>query len=267
MNTDEIAVVLEEIAPRSLAESWDNVGWQVRIPGEKVSGILISLDVTPDVIEEAVSSGCNLVFAHHPSLFRPISSLDVATPLGAMIERLLRHRVSVWAAHTNLDVVPGGTSFALGRALGLEDLAVLSPVDRPGYGGATLGFGAVGSLPGEMSTAEIARAAAKMVSSPVCQMAGQSGRRHSRVAVMGGSGGSFIPAVLGCDATLFITADVRYHEAQDAVARGLDLVVLDHFATEYPVLESVGAWLLGRLPDLPVHVATAPSTPWVIVEP
>jgi dinuclear metal center YbgI/SA1388 family protein len=267
MNTDEVAPALEEIAPRFLAESWDNVGWQVRAPGQDLSGILLTLDVTVETVAEAVRTDCNLIFAHHPTLFKPVSSLDMASPLGLLLEQLIRHRISVWAAHTNLDLVPEGTSFALARALGLEDLTVLAAVERPGYGGAGLGFGAVGSLPATLSTADIARAAARRVASPVCQVAGQPGRLHSRVAVMGGSGGSFIGDAAASAATLFITADVRYHEAQDAVTRGLDLVVLDHFATEYPVLESVRDRLQRRLAGLPVRVAAAPSTPWVIVEP
>jgi dinuclear metal center YbgI/SA1388 family protein len=267
MDTDDIAPVLEEIAPRFLAESWDNVGWQVRMPGEELSGILLTLDVTAATVEEAAGSGCNLIFAHHPTLFKPINSLDMASPLGSLLEQLIRHRISVWAAHTNLDVVTEGTSFALARALGLEAATVLAPVERPGYEGGELGFGAVGSLPDARSTAEIALDAARRIASPICQVAGQPGRMHSRVAAMGGSGGSFIADALRGAATLFITADVRYHEAQDAVARGLDLVVLDHFATEYPVLESVRDRLQRRLAGLPVRVAAAPSTPWVIVEP
>ena len=266
MNTDIIAPVLDEMAPRQLAESWDNVGWQVRIPDQQVSGVLVTLDVTAEAVNEAVRSGCNLIFAHHPPLFRAVSSIDLASPLGYLLELILRNRISVWAAHTNLDVVPEGTSSALAQSLGLGDVSVLSRVDRAGSDGGTVGYGAVGTLRTGATTAEIAREAAKMLSSPVCQVAGRLDRQHSRVAVMGGSGGSFVGDVLRSDATLFITADVRYHDAQDAVARGLDLVVLDHFATEYPVLAWVRSWLQGRLPGLPVIIAAATSTPWVEID-
>ena len=89
---------------------------------------------------------------------------------------------------------------------------------------------------------------------------------HQRVAVVGGSGTSFLGDVVRSGATLFITADVRYHDCQEAVARGLDLVILDHFATERPVLEVVRQRLEERLPGLPIQVATTPSTPYVSVK-
>ncbi|MHB1159052.1 MAG: Nif3-like dinuclear metal center hexameric protein [Chloroflexota bacterium] len=364
MDTDSIGPVLEEMVPSSLAESWDNVGWQVRIPGQPVTGILLTLDVTAGVVDEAVRSGCNLLFAHHPLLFKPVKSLDLGSPLGTVLTRLIRHGISVWAAHTNLDLLPDwGTSFALAAAMGLADVRLLARVERPEYKivvyvppshaeavkeamaeagagrigdyshcfwqvlgtgqfrpeqGATpylgsvgqeerveefrvegvvpqsrlravleamrrshpyeevacdllplsnsvtpYGFGAVGSLPSPRSTSEIARDAAARLSSAVCQVAGDPNRVHQRVAAMGGSGSSFLGEAARSGATLFITADVRYHDCQDAVARGLDLVILDHFATERPVLDLVRGQLERRLPDILVAMATTPSTPYV----
>lgn len=266
MNTDEAGAVLEEIAPRHLAESWDNVGWQVRVPGQPVTGILLTLDVTPATVEEATSHGLNLIISHHPTLFRPVSSLDLSSPVGSLLDQLLRSRVSVWASHTNLDAAPEGTSFALARSLGMENLSVLARVDRPLFTGGVAGFGAVGNIGGVSTTVEFARRAARTLSSPVCQVAGQPDRQHRRVAVVGGSGRSFLGDVLRSGATLFLTADVRYHDAQEAIARGLDLIVLDHYATEYPILGRVKSWLETRLPGLTVIVSTSPSTPWVDIE-
>ncbi|MGE5618633.1 MAG: Nif3-like dinuclear metal center hexameric protein [Sphingomonadaceae bacterium] len=368
MDTDSIGPVLEEMVPNSLAESWDNVGWQVKLPGKPITGILLTLDVTEGVVDEAARSGCNLVFAHHPLLFRPLKSLDLGSPLGTVISRLLHHEISVWVAHTNLDLLPAwGTSFALAEALGLSDVRLLARVERPDYKivvyvppshveavknamaeagaghignyshcfwqvlgtgqfrpeeGSTpylgavgqeerveehrvegvvpqsrlravldamrsahpyeeiaydllplsnsvtpYGFGAVGSLPYPRPTAEIARDAAAKLSSAVCQVGGDPNRLHQRVAVMGGSGSSFLGEAARSGATLFITADVRYHDCQDAVARGLDLVILDHYATERPVLDSVRERLERRLAGVPVAMSTTQSTPYVRVWP
>ncbi len=367
MDTDSIGALLDEMVPISLAESWDNPGWQVRIPGQAVSGVLLTLDVTAGVAEEAARLGCNLLFAHHPLLFKPLKSLDLGAPTGSLVGQLVQKGISVWAAHTNLDVMPWGTSFALAEALGLSEVRLLSRVDRPEYKivvyvppshaealknamaeagagrignyshcfwqvlgtgqfrpeegahpylgsvggeekveeyrvegvvphtrlGAVLegmrkahpyeeiaydllpmanrvtpfGFGAVGTLPSPRPTGQLARDAASRLSSTVCQVAGDPKRTHQRVAVVGGSGSSFLGDVVKSGATLFITADVRYHDAQEAVARGLDLVILDHFATERPVLEAVQQRLEQRLPDLPVRIGTAPSSPYVSIEP
>ncbi len=366
MNTDGIGSILEQIAPPSLAESWDNPGWQVRLPGRDVTGILLTMDATTGVLKEASGRGCNLVFSHHPLLFKPLKSLDLSTHIGSIVGHAVGEGISVWAAHTNLDVLPEGTSFALGRALGLRDMKLLAPVERPDYklvvyvppdhleavkdamaeagaghigdysrcfwqtmgtgqfrpeSGATpyvgavgqdqrldeyrleavvpqfrlaavleamrlahpyeevaydllplsnrvsrFGYGAVGDLPSEKPTAEIARWAAQTLSSALCTVAGESARVHRRVAVVGGSGGAFMGDALRQGATLFITADVRYHDSQEAVARGLDLVILDHYATERPVLDGVRDRLQALLPDVPVLVATTPSTPYVSVE-
>lgn len=363
MDTDAIGAVLEDMYPASLAESWDNVGWQIRVPGQPVSGILLALDVTPGVVEEAVRLGCNLIFAHHPMLFKTVSSLDLGSPPGSLVGQIIRGGISVWAAHTNLDVMPGGTSFALAEALGLQGVELLSRVDRKEYKlvvyvpashvevvknamaeagagrigdyshcfwqvlgtgqfkpeegaapylgavgqeerveefrvegvvpqtrlGAVLdalrrvhpyeeiaydllplanrvnpcGFGAVGSLASPSATAQIARDAATRLSSPICVVAGNPDRTHQRVAVVGGSGGSLIPDAMRSGATLFVAADLRYHESQEAVARGLDLVILDHFATERPVLDSVRIQLERRLPGVSVQVAATRSTPYV----
>jgi hypothetical protein len=140
--------------------------------------------------------------------------------------------------------------------------AMENPVVSPLYG-----YGAVGRLDPPMSTADVARRATEALSSAVCSVAGRTERMHERVAVVGGSGTSFIGDAIRKGATLFITADVRYHDAQDAVARGLDLVILDHYATERPVLESVQARLSLLAPGVPVHISAVPSSPYVRIEP
>ena len=265
MTTDEIAVILEGIAPRGLAESWDNPGWQVHVPAATLAGILLALDATPEALDEATRFGCNLLFTHHPAIFKPIFSLDVGTPRGTVLAEAIRRQVSIWSAHTNLDVMPDGTSLAMAKALGLRDTEVLS--DRESSLAIGCGYGAIGAVDPPVSTVDFARRAATVLSSAVCQVAARSERMHSRIAVMGGSGTAFIDDAIRKDATLFVTADVRYHDAQDAVAKGLDLVILDHFATERPVLDLVRTKLIELLPDIPVHLSSTPSTPYLRVEP
>ncbi len=366
MDTESVGAILEEIAPRSLAESWDNPGWQVRVPAQPVSGVLLAMEATPKLLEEASALGCNLIFTHHPLLFKPISSLDLASPLGTLLADLLQRKISLWSAHTNLDVLPEGTSFALAKALGLQDAKLLSPVERKEYKlvvyvpashaeavkdamaeagagrignyshcfwqvlgtgqfrpeegaspylgtvgqverveefrvegvvpqarlGAVLeamrkahpyeevaydllplanrvapyGYGAVGAPASPVSTSEMAQTASAALGSPFSVVAGDADRVHQRVAVVGGSGSSFMNDVVRSGATLFITADVRYHDSQEAVARGVDLVILDHFATEFPVLESVRARLERGLPGVPVRIAATASSPYARVK-
>lgn len=263
--TDDVVQLLEQVAPSRLAESWDNVGWQVRQPAAPIEGALIALEATPLVLEEATARRCNLLFVHHPTLFRPISSLDLATPTGFLLAEALRRGISIWSAHTNLDVLPEGTSMAMARVLDLDNPAILAPVERTigdVEDGMRLGYGAVAQLETPATTEEMARKATRLLGSAVCQVAGRLDRVHNRVAVMGGSGAPYVGEVVRDGASLFLTADVRYHDAQDAVARGVDVVILDHYATERPVLEWVQRNLEHRLPGLPVLVASTSSTPY-----
>jgi len=118
---------LEEWIPPGSAMSRDNPGLQVGDPREELRGVLVALDVTPAVVEEAVSAGVNLILSHHPLIFTPLSRLDQTTPLGGMIAKLVRHHVAVYSAHTNLDASGQGVSMALARALEVDKPRFLAP--------------------------------------------------------------------------------------------------------------------------------------------
>jgi dinuclear metal center YbgI/SA1388 family protein len=126
----DIAHILEEWAPREIAWEHDNVGIQCGDPSAPVHGILVALDVTEEVVREARRRHASLIVTHHPLLFRPLSSVNTADGTGRLLTVLLRQRIAVIAAHTNIDFVRGGTSFALAEALGLQDPAFLVQTSR-----------------------------------------------------------------------------------------------------------------------------------------
>jgi dinuclear metal center YbgI/SA1388 family protein len=117
----DIARILEEWAPREIAWERDNIGIQCGNPSAPVRGILVALDVTENVVREARRRRASLIVSHHPLLFRPLPSVDTSTGTGRLLAALLRQEIAVIAAHTNIDFVRGGTSFALAGALGLRD--------------------------------------------------------------------------------------------------------------------------------------------------
>ena len=139
----DVMAGLETIAPGHLAEEWDNVGLQVGHPEWPAERIMIALDPTPTVIEEAIRSGANVIVTHHPLLFRPLRQLNLATVTGALIQKLIDQRVAVIAAHTNLDSAPGGINDVLVEMLALENVAVLQPMATDTHAG----LGRVGQLP------------------------------------------------------------------------------------------------------------------------
>lgn len=136
MKIKEVEKTLERFAPLPLQESYDNAGLQIGLTGsEDVSGVLLCLDVTEAVIEEAVETSCNLIVAHHPLLFRPLRRVTSETYVERCVISAIRKGIAVYAAHTNLDNAPGGVNFMMASRLGLTDLAFLSPLEN-GEGGA-----------------------------------------------------------------------------------------------------------------------------------
>lgn len=126
-NAQEIIQIFEQWAPKSLAEDWDPVGLQVGTLSKKVSKVMITLDVLESVVDEAINENVDLIIAHHPLLFNPLKKLDTARPQGKLIERLIKHDITVYAAHTNLDAARGGVSDLLAEKLGIPDTKVMVP--------------------------------------------------------------------------------------------------------------------------------------------
>lgn len=122
----QIGHIVEQLAPKHLAESWDNVGLMVGQQKTAVTSILTALDVTDEVVEEAIAKGCNLIVSHHPLIFKGLKQVTDETALGRLVWKLIRHNIAVYSAHTNLDVASGGLNdlaaaqIGLGHVKGLE---------------------------------------------------------------------------------------------------------------------------------------------------
>ncbi|USS91042.1 Nif3-like dinuclear metal center hexameric protein [Fructilactobacillus carniphilus] len=220
---DEIITRFERFAPLSLKEEGDPTGFQIGRRDAPVHRMMTTLDVRPEVVDEAVQRHVDFIFAHHPVMFRPARNLDLANPQNAMYAQLLKHDITVYAAHTNLDNAEGGMNDWLADALGLEQTTGL--LDHTN-GSA---MGRVGDLPQPMTTTELAElcktrfnlAGLRVVSFNPDQLV-------HRVAILGGSGGKFYPAALKKQADVYITGDFFYHTAQDLLAAGLQAIDPGH---------------------------------------
>lgn len=123
--TGDVFSILEQWAPKTLAYDWDPIGLQVGSYKEPVEKIMVALDVDERVVGEAIEHGVNLIIAHHPLLFQSLHSIDVQSPKGAVIQSLIKHNITVYAAHTNLDIADGGVNDMLADRLGVEETEVL----------------------------------------------------------------------------------------------------------------------------------------------
>lgn len=122
-----ITAALEEVAPVALQEDYDNCGLIIGSPADECTGVLVAVDVTPAVVQEAIDTGCNLIVAHHPLIFRGIKRLNGSTPVEQSVKKALCGGIAVYACHTSMDNAPGGVSHKMAQMLGLENTRVLDP--------------------------------------------------------------------------------------------------------------------------------------------
>ncbi len=130
MRIKEVLQTIEQLAPLPLQESYDNSGLQVGDVNREVTGILLCIDVTEDVIEEAISLGCNLVISHHPIAFRPFKSLTGKNYVERCMIQAIRNNIALYAAHTNLDNARGGVNYRLAQMLELQNVKILQPLEN-----------------------------------------------------------------------------------------------------------------------------------------
>ena len=127
VNGHEIIQLFEAFSPKKYAEAGDPIGLQIGKLNKPVQNVMIALDVLEEVVDEAIEKEVDLIIAHHPPIFRPLKKLVTDQPQGRMLEKLIKHDIAVYAAHTNLDVAPGGVNDLLADALELQNTKVLVP--------------------------------------------------------------------------------------------------------------------------------------------
>ncbi|WP_315440268.1 Nif3-like dinuclear metal center hexameric protein, partial [uncultured Selenomonas sp.] len=220
---------LERIAPRHLAEDWDNTGLLVGSYAQKVERILVALDVDDTVVAEAIERRADMIVAHHPAIFRGMKHLRTDLPLGRRLAALLTHGIAVAAAHTNLDMTRGGVNDVLVAHLGLEKLSAFVVTKQED--GATESLGRIGTLPAPVAIDDFAHRVRERLGVSHVRLVRAADRPVRRVAVCGGAGAEFIDTAVRRGADVYLTGDVKYHEAQRAAEQGMHLIDAGHFGT------------------------------------
>ena len=230
MKIRDIAAVIEEFAPLSLQAEYDNSGLVVGRMDDEVSSALLAVDVTEEVIDEAIANGCDIIITHHPIIFSPLKRFNSASYVERCVERAIRHNIALYACHTNLDSVQGGTSWYVGAALGLENMRVLEP--RKGDDG--VGYGVVGELPiAEDSMVFLQRVKETFSVGAVRYSDIPNGEMSvRRVAICTGAGRSIVDDALRAGADVYITADLRYNDFMCGENRMI-LADIGHFESEF----------------------------------
>lgn len=258
MTINSIIGAIQEVAPTSLQESYDNSGLQLGDADKECTGILLCVDVTPGRVDEAVALGCNLIVSHHPLLFHGLKQITGATPQQQTVIRAIEAGVAIYSAHTSLDNAPGGVSAWLARELGLTYCGPLCPVsaDMP-----DAGAGALATSPRPLTAAMLVDRVKKACGSPVCRCTiPPQGAVIDRIAMCGGSGGSMIPDAIAAGAQAYITSDVRYHDFLDYSDR-IFIIDIGHFESEECTKRIFYHIITQKFPNFAVHYSDSEKNP------
>lgn len=245
---NELIERFEKFASPALAESWDHVGLQVGNPDRPIKRLMTTLDVRPEIVQEAIDNQVDFIFAHHPVMFHPARDLDTRNPQNAMYAQLLAHQITVYAAHTNLDTANGGMNDWLAKQLGLTNCQPLVPAGTDPVSGEPVGMGRIGDFAGSMNAAAFARYCMRIFKVPGLRLItnpADSERQIHRVAVLGGAGQDFYDRAVKLGADAYVTGDVSYHFAHDMIANHLTVVDPGHHieaVSEHGLAELIRGW-------------------------
>lgn len=214
---------IEQAAPLSNQEDWDNSGLLVGSTKRPCTGVMLALDVTPSVIAQAKNQGCNLVIAHHPVIFKGIKVLNDSTLQGDAIIEAVKADIAIYCAHTSLDnaAAPNGVSCMMAQMLNAQIIDTMTPT----------GTGVIAQLPRPFSSDELISVTKQRFSAPGVRISRFSPDEITKVALGSGACGFLIPEAIASGAQAIITSDVRYHDFLD-YGNSILIIDLTHFDTE-----------------------------------
>lgn len=255
MKAKEIMNILDSIAPSKLIDSWDNTGFQIGNDEKDIDKILIALDLDDSLADKAIAGGYDMIITHHPIIFKGLKSINNNDYIGRLILKLIANDIVVYNAHSNLDLANGGVNDKFAK---LMDLKNVKPLNEVIFDGEIYGYGRVGNI--EKTQLPVVLDNIKSaLSVDHIRVYGYKESIES-IAVCGGSGAGFIQDAFDKDADMYITGDIKYHDAQRALELGLVLVDAGHFHTEKIILPKLKDMLIKGIDDkveIEVHMDTS----------
>ena len=246
MKVKDIIKVIEDFAPLSIQEGWDNSGLCVGSPEDEVTSVLLALDCTPALVDEAVACGADMIVTHHPLIFSGLKKISPEDMTGLAVIKAIKAGIAIYAAHTNADKVLEGVSGAMAARLGLENVTVL---DDEGEG---TGLGAVGDFPEPMTSEAALTLVKERFSLKVVKASRPVEGLVSRVAMCGGSGGSLIAAARRSGAQLYISGDISYHNF--FTPEGFMIMDIGHYESEIDIVDILFALITKKFPTFAVRI-------------
>ena len=238
----DIAWLMEDMAPSKFAEEWDNPGLNVGDMNADVSKILVALDATEAVIDEAIAKKADLIVTHHPLMFHSIKKINYDRPDGRKIIKLIKNDIGQFTAHTNLDAVQGGTNDVLANLIGVKNTEPLALIKEEG-----IGIGRYGEINEDITMGILAVRVKEVLGLDAVRVVGNMSKKVSRVALCTGAGIEFLDDAVKAKCDVYVTSDVRYHEAMDAIDKNIAIIDATHYATENIIVPVIASYIRKKL--------------------
>ena len=242
----DVTKVIEEFAPLSIQEKWDNSGLCVGSPEASVSSVLFGLDCTPELVDEAIECGADMIVTHHPLIFSGLKKISPDDMVGEAVFKAIKAGISIYAAHTNADKVIAGVSGAMAAKLGLKNVEILS---EDGEG---TGLGVVGELPEPMTAQQMVEMVKERFALKTVKASKPVEGEITKVAMCGGSGGSLISAAKAAGAQLYISGDISYHNF--FTPEGFMLMDIGHYESEIEIVDILFSLVKKNFPTFAVRI-------------
>ena len=253
----DICRFLEEIAPLSLAEPWDNVGLLLGRAGREVGCLMTCLTLTAPVAAEAVRRDVQMIVTHHPVLFRGTTKITDATAEGRIVLELAEAGIAVYSPHTAFDSAATGINQWLAESIGLRGIRPLRASDQ----GATVGAGRCGTFPLPMAKDEFLARVREVVGAHFLEIAWSGPENVRTVAVACGSAADFLEDAVRASCDVFVTGEARFHAVLESQSHGISLVLTGHFPSERPAVEWLASLLTERFRDVQVFASENDQNP------
>lgn len=247
MTVKELYRRLEMRIPRELSEPWDNDGLMCCADShQEIHKVILTLDVTEDVVDYAIESGVDLIVSHHPLIFKPLTSISEDNHVARKVIKLLENNVTVMSFHTRLDKVSGGVNDYLCQVLGIEDTIPFGEGD----------LGRIGYIPEERLLDDFALHVKECLDADVVRVADALNPvRH--VAVVGGDGKSYVKDAIALGADTYISGRIGYNVMEEAAEMGINLIEAGHYFTEQPITEFLRNLLYSFDPTFSIEIVSS----------
>lgn len=237
----DVISTIENFAPLSWQENYDNSGLTLGNIENECSGTYVCLDLSEEIIENAIKSNCNLIISHHPILFKAIKNIDYTSTLGKIIVKSIKNDIVIYAAHTNMDNALNGVNGILAQKIGLVNIIPLSngsDFEHENW----LGGGAIGELKKPMKKEDFFNHLKKVLNLTQIRYNSTPIEQIKNVAICGGSGSFLIPYAIKSKVDIFITGEIKYHDLLDN-DKSILLAEIGHYESEQFIKERIIAVL------------------------